>query len=244
MNQVLELQNITFTDKGIERIRNISLSIYAGEQIALLGASGAGKSTLISIANGTITPTKGDVRWNGILVNDLTNYQRNEIGTIWQDLRLIEELNVGQNINTGALATHSLIWALLNLLKDIDINICQKYLNAVNLPLHYYKNRTINLSGGEKQRVAIAKLLRQKPKYLLADEPLANLDPYLSNHILKLLLCKKQFHNIGSPLTSLISLHQPELINNFTRVIGLKEGRLILDCEPRLITESQLNSLY
>ena len=120
MTKLLELKNISHRSKGSIRVKDINLTINQGEKIALIGKSGSGKSTLISIANGSLIPNKGDVIWKGFHINNISNIESSKIGTIWQDLSLIEELNVAQNINCGALGKHNFIWALKNLLGVID----------------------------------------------------------------------------------------------------------------------------
>ena len=115
-------------------LNDINLTINKGEKIALIGKSGSGKSTLISIANGSLIPNEGDVIWKGSHINNISNIESSKIGTIWQDLSLIEELNVAQNINCGALGKHNFIWALKNLLGVIDKGLCQDCLAAVSLP--------------------------------------------------------------------------------------------------------------
>ena len=112
MTKLLELKDISLYDKTITRLKSINLTIYQGEKIALIGKSGSGKSTLISIANGSLLPTKGNVMWKGRNIINISRRESTNIGTIWQELSLIEELNVAQNINCGVLGKHSFIWAL------------------------------------------------------------------------------------------------------------------------------------
>ena len=102
------------------RLEPLDLRITAGERVALLGASGAGKTTLLNLANGSLKPDQGRVQWRGQPIRTLPRRRRMEIGTLWQDLRLIEELTVSRNVNAGALGRHSLFWALRNLLQPLD----------------------------------------------------------------------------------------------------------------------------
>ena len=244
MTPLLDLKGICVLS-GIEyRLKDIHLSISIGEKVALLGESGAGKSTLLEIANGAIQPNIGEVRWRGIQLNQLTTRQRRGIATLWQDLRLVEELNVDQNINAGALGQHNLLWALGNLLGIINSQECLTYLEAAGLESKHLNSSVRELSGGQRQRVAIARLLRQQAELLLADEPLSSLDPTLSDEVLQLLLNRKENHAINVPETCLISLHRPELITNFTRVIGLKGGEKVIDCPVKELSRSEINCLY
>ena len=244
MTKLLELKNISLYSQKNIRVKNINLSINQGEKIALIGKSGSGKSTLISIANGSLVPNEGDVIWKGSHINNISNIESSKIGTIWQDLSLIEGLNVGQNINCGALGKHNFIWALRNLLEVLDKGLCQECLAAVCLPKKNIYSHLNKLSGGEKKRVAIARLLRQEPEILLGDEPFSNLDPLLSENILKIFISQKNYLRIKIPKTIFISLHQITLINNFNRVIGLKDGEIVIDREIHNINQSEFDWLF
>jgi len=244
VTQLLELKGIDVCSGNEYRLKGINLSINIDEKIALLGPSAAGKSTLLAVANGTLRPNAGKATWRGIEVHHMTPRQHQEIATLWQDLRLVEELNVAQNINAGALGRHNLLWAIRNLLGVIEINACITCLEAAGLEHKILTTPVQELSGGQRQRVAVARLLRQQAELLLADEPMSNLDPSLTNEILQLLLNKKRVHSISIPRTCLISLHRPDLIQNFTRVIGLKGGEIIFDCPVKGLMQSRINSLY
>ena len=244
MTKLLELKNVSLYNKDNIRVKDINLTVKKGEKIALIGKSGAGKSTLISIANGSLKPNEGVVKWKGHKINKISKRESSNIGTIWQDLSLIEELNVAQNINCGALGKHNFFWALKNLLGILDKELCQECLKAVYLQKKYLYSYISKLSGGQKKRIAIARLLRQEPEIVLGDEPFSNLDPMLSKNILDLLINQKEFFSIQIPNTILISLHQINLINNFNRVIGLKNGEIILDKPFQDITQSQIDSIF
>ena len=244
MKELLHLNNVSVKNENKYRLKGIHLSINAGEKIALLGENGAGKSTLISVANGAIEPDVGHVNWKGVLLKYLSNRQQHTIGTIWQDLRLVEELSVGQNINIGALGRHNLLWALTNLLTIINKDECLRCLEAAGLELKLLTAPVTKLSGGQRQRVAIARLLRQQAELLLADEPFSSLDPNRINEVLNLLLQKRTIKSINIPSTCLISLHRPDLIKHFTRVIGLKAGEIILDSQTKELPHFKINSLF
>ena len=244
MTKLLELKNISLYSQDNIRLKDINLSIIHGERIALIGKSGSGKSTLISIANGSLIPNEGNAIWKGSHINNISNIEYSKIGTLWQDLSLIEELNVAQNINCGALGKHNFIWALKNLLGVIDKGLCQDCLAAVSLPKKTIYSYINKLSGGQKKRIAIARLLRQEPEILLGDEPFSNLDPLLSKNILNLFINQKNYLRIKIPKTILISLHQINLINNFNRVIGLKDGEIVIDREIHDINQSEFDWLF
>ena len=244
MKKLLELKGINLVNDSCFRLKDIQLSIYQGERIALLGKSGAGKSSLISIANGSLKPTKGIVTWKGSDVRHLRSKERIEIATLWQDLRLINELDVEQNVNAGALGRHNLLWALKNLLGILDNKRCISYLEAACLSKDYIKKTIPLLSGGQRQRVAIARALFQQSQLMLADEPLANLDPNIAGKILNLFLHQRKIKSIYIPQTCLISLHRPDLIHKFSRVIGIKKGALEMDMPSEKVNEKELMSLY
>ena len=244
MTKLLELKNISLYNKDNIRLKDINITVNKGEKIAIIGKSGSGKSTLISIANGSLLPQKGDVIWKGQSINNISKRESSNIGTIWQDLSLIEELNVAQNINCGALGKHNFIWALKNLLGIMEKDLCQECLNAVYLPKKTIYSYISKLSGGQRKRIAIARLLRQEPEIVLGDEPFSNLDPILSNNILTLLIKKKFHRSIKIPETIIITLHQINLINNFNRLIGLKDGEIVIDEPVKDITPSKLDLIF
>jgi len=241
---LLELKNISLYNKNDIRVKDINLAINDGEKIALVGKSGSGKSSLISIANGSLLPNEGEVVWKGININKISKRESSNIGTIWQDLYLIDELNVAQNINCGALGKHNFIWALKNLLGIVDKELCQECLSAVYLPKKVIYSYISKLSGGQKKRIAIARLLRQEPEILFGDEPFSNLDPLLAKNILNLFINKKKYFNIKIPKTILISLHQINLINNFDRVIALNNGKIVIDSPIKNINPSELEWIF
>ena len=239
---VLELRQIGLPGRTQPRLDGVSLRIEAGERVALLGPSGAGKSTLLAVANGLLTPAAGEVLWQGeprARGARARRRQQARIGTLWQDLRLIEELTVQQNLNCGRLAQWGWPKALLNLLLPLDTAACRDALRQLDLDAELLEQPVSLLSGGQRQRVAIARLLRQNPTLLLADEPLASLDPRLAQELLELLLRQCQ-----APRALLLSLHRPDLLPGFDRVIGLRQGRLLFDRPAAQLQPQQLQELY
>jgi len=220
----------------------VSLHVDAGERIALLGPSGAGKSTLLAVANGLLTPQQGRVFWQGEARARRVRARRRQqarIGTLWQDLRLIEELTVQQNLNAARLAVWGWPRALLNLLMPLETKACTTMLQRLDLDPALLSQPVSALSGGQRQRVALARLLRQEPELLLADEPLASLDPRLASELLVLLL-----ELANPPRALLLSLHRPDLLAGFDRVLGLRAGRLVFDQPMASLEPGQLEELY
>ena len=244
MRDSLELRSVFVHSSRGDRLRDIDLKISCGERIALVGSNGSGKSSLLAVANGTLIPDSGDVLWQNSSISRLGQRQRQQIGTLWQDLRLVEELNVAQNINSGALAKRNLLWALANLLKPIEIKACSECLIKVGLPTNILYEMVNELSGGQRQRVAIARLLRQKPELILADEPLFSLDPILAEEILNLFLDNTITSDIAGKRTLLMSLHQPHFFHHFDRVIALKSGRVVFDKPAECLDEGALAWIY
>jgi phosphonate transport system ATP-binding protein len=239
---VLELQQIHVPGRQQPRLADVSLRIMPGERVALLGASGAGKSTLLGVANGLLPASSGTVLWNGRPRARSARGRRRQqagIGTLWQDLRLIEELSVQQNLNSARLAQWGWPLALLNLLMPLESGACKAALQQVDLDASLLNQPVAELSGGQRQRVAIARLLRQEPLLLLADEPLASLDPRLAQELLHLLLLQAQ-----PPRALLLSLHRPELLQGFDRAIGLRHGRVHFDQPSATVHPEQLAALY
>ena len=217
------------------RLQPTSLQLQAGERVVLLGRSGAGKSSLIGLCNGALQPDRGRLLWKGQPLNQRSRRQRCQLGTLWQDLRLVEELTALQNIQAGALGRYGWLWAIRNLLGLLDPGSCIDCIRQVGLGEELLDQSVQQLSGGERQRVALARLLHQQPELVLADEPLSALDPVLADDVLSTLL--------QAP-GCLISLHRPELIQQFDRVLGLRQGALVLDKPPGEVTNEDLTWLY
>ena len=239
---LLELQKIRVAGRGRPRLEALELRLEAGERVALLGPSGAGKSTLVAVANGLLAPEEGRVLWEGRPPQRSPRARRRQqarIGTLWQDLRLIEELSVQQNLNAGRLAAWGWPQALLNLLIPLESEACRAVLARVELDPALLEQPVARLSGGQRQRVAIGRLLRQEPQLLLADEPLASLDPRLAAELLALLLRQAE-----APRALLLTLHRPDLLAGFDRVLGLRDGRLHFDLPTAAVDGARLRALY
>ncbi|MFN9692822.1 MAG: ATP-binding cassette domain-containing protein [Synechococcaceae cyanobacterium] len=239
---VLELRGVSVPGRDRARLQHIDLRLMPGERVALLGPSGAGKSTLLAVANGLLRPAAGQVFWQGeppSRSRRLRRRQQLRIGTLWQDLRLIEELTVQQNLNTARLARWGWPKGLLNLLLPLETEACALSLRQLDLDPSLLPVPVSALSGGQRQRVAIARLLRQEPTLLLADEPLASLDPRLARELLDLLLQHSQ-----APRALLLSLHRPDLLAGFDRVLALRQGQPVWDRPADAVTTADLETLY
>jgi phosphonate transport system ATP-binding protein len=210
-------------------LNGVSCAVRRGERVAVLGASGAGKTTLFRAINGFAAAAEGSIVVDGVEVTQLRGGAlrelRSRIAVISQRHDLVDNLSVHQNVMAGALgrwtswhALRFLIWPLRE-----EIETAREALGRVGLE-HKLRSRTSELSGGEHQRVAIARALVQRPILLLADEPVASLDPALSHQILEL-LCRLAEEN---HVTLLCSLHQPHLAEHFfQRIIELRAGQIV-----------------
>ena len=210
----------------------------------MVGSSGAGKSTLISLLNGTLFPTSGEVRVLGQRLDRLSpralRRAQSQIGTIYQQFHLVDNLRVVHNINAGHLGHWGFSKSLMSLVRPIDIHTAVDALEQVGIPEKLYE-RTDRLSGGQQQRVAIARVLVQNPEAVLADEPISNLDPELSKEIMDLLLDLNQ--RSGKTLVS--SLHAIEFAqSHYGRIIGLRKGRIVFATSTNFVTQSMIKSLY
>jgi len=230
---MLEIRDLVVsrTHKAAPVLSEISLSVRRGEKLAIVGPSGAGKTSLFRAISGFLPIRSGSITVDGIEVKGLRGRRlrklRCRIGMISQRHDLVDRLGVHQNVMAGALGRWTTLRALRFLLrpKPAELDEAEQALSRVALE-RKLRCRTCDLSGGEHQRVAIARALVQQPLVLLADEPIASLDPILSGQILSL-LCGLAHEN-GFAL--LCSLHQPEFAYEyFDRVIRIEAGKIASD---------------
>jgi len=241
---VFTLTNVTKQFGNLAALHDVSLRIEPGERVALVGPSGAGKSTLIGLLNGTQQADAGQVQLLGRDVTQLHPKQlrtvQKRIGTIYQQFHLVDNLAVIHNVNAGQLGHWSLWRALLSLLRPSDTTTVYEALRKVGIPEKLYE-RTGQLSGGQQQRVALARVLVQNPDVILADEPIASLDPERAREIMDLLSHLAQ--EMGKTLV--VSVHAVEFAySHCERIIGLRDGRILFDAPANQVTPDQVNSLY
>ena len=233
-----------YINRGVEAIKNINLEIPQGEIVVLLGPSGSGKSTLLRCINRIVTPTSGKIFINGedILKASGKNVKRirQKIGMIFQNFNLVDRYSVLKNVLTGRLSYVKSFNSIINRYSHEDLKKCMDVLKRVGLE-DLCEEKVTNLSGGEKQRVGIARALSQEPKIILADEPVSNLDPRLMRDIMNLLqkICK------DDGITLVFSLHFLELARKYaTRIIGLREGEIVFNNNPNQLTEESVVNIY
>lgn len=240
---VLGFEGVTkkFAD-GTLALRSVSCKIERGEFCVILGSSGAGKSTLLRTVNGLVAPTAGRVRLDGNTIEAKTLARlRPRIGMIHQQFNLSPRLSVAKNVLAGALPALSTAAALLHLFPAEHRRRACALIARVGLGAEHLARRAQDLSGGQQQRVGIARAFMLEPLIVLADEPVASLDPKTSRDILGLLKQASKERRT----TVLCSLHQLDLACEFAdRIVGMRAGQIIFDGAPAALSEVVLRQIY
>ncbi len=240
---MIEVRNLTKRYGDFEALHDVSMSAAKGEFVVILGASGAGKSTLLRCINHLAVPTTGEIRVDGQLSRgDRGGLRRlrRDVAMIFQHYNVVPRLTVLKNVLTGRLGSMPGPLSWLQLFPKEDIAIARECLRRVELD-HKADVRTDTLSGGQKQRVGIARALAQRPKVILADEPVASLDPKTSRNVLRYL----QQASRESGITVVCNLHQVEYAREFgQRIIGVAAGRIVFEGRPDELTEAALHLIY
>jgi len=239
----LEQVSKVYSD-GTCALKDVSLEIEAGEFVVVLGKSGAGKSTLLRCINRLVEPTSGKIFFEDQEVTALDGKRlralRQNIGMIFQNYNLVDRLSVQTNVLSGALGRTSAWSALVNYFAEEEIAAAQHKLERMEIG-GKAGQRADQLSGGQQQRVGIARALMQQPKIILADEPVASLDPATSRTILDILTRI----NREDGVTVLCNLHLPELAREYAqRLIAMKSGEIVYDGPPEGLTSEISDQLY
>jgi phosphonate transport system ATP-binding protein len=242
---VLEIQDLRLVyPNGYEALRSVSLRVDTGEIVGIVGRSGAGKSTLLRCINGLERPAGGSVILDGEDIARLPSAElsrvRGRIGFVWQEYNLVDRLSVMHNVLTGRLAHGKRFGSLFFHFSREERAIAVRSLERVNM-LHRARQRADRLSGGEKQRVAIARALAQQPRIILADEPVASLDPELAMQVMHDLA--RVARDEGAP--ALINLHDVTLAKRYCdRIIGIAQGVVVFDGAPHALDGDALDRIY
>ncbi|HEY2990844.1 MAG TPA: phosphonate ABC transporter ATP-binding protein [Candidatus Binatia bacterium] len=236
-------------------LRGVNLNVDPGEFLGVIGRSGSGKSTLLRCINRLIDPTAGaiymprsvfDPEADGARIDILklnrreTRLLRRKVGMVFQQFNIVKRLSVIENVLSGGLGYQSSLKSCLRLFSHEEKRRALVNLKRVGLIDHAYK-RADQLSGGEQQRVAIARTLMQSPAVILADEPVSSLDPRLSRVVLDILkrVCKED------GITALVSLHTLDLTREYAgRIVGLSQGRIFFDGPVKELTDSVAANVY
>jgi phosphonate transport system ATP-binding protein len=225
-------------------LNDVSFEVADGEFLAVIGLSGSGKSTLLRCINRLIEPTSGKITWDGTDVTAASGAGirqiRRQIGMVFQQFNLVKRSSVYTNVMTGRLGYVSTLSSLVYRFSRADSARAMACLEQVGLAEKAHV-RADSLSGGQQQRVGIARALMQEPKLILADEPVASLDPVLAHSILKYL----EQLNKERGITILCSLHYLDLVHRYaTRAIALKDGNLVFEGLPKEIDDAQFKAIY
>ena len=229
---------------GTLALDNVSMTVPKGQLLSLIGLSGSGKSTLMRHLNGLHKPTAGTVQVFGVEVSSASNKQlrsvRRNVGFVFQQFGLVGRATCIENVLSGALGRlrgpRYGVWSYPRTLRREAFD----HLERVGLAPQAYQ-RADTLSGGQMQRVAIARTLMQQPRLLLADEPVASLDPESSAQVLELLLKVAT----EDKMTVIVTLHQVELALGWAhRIVGLRDGRVVLDQDARGLSQTDVMEVY
>ena len=225
---------------GVVALAGVDLIIEAGRFVVVLGPSGAGKSTLLRCINGLETPSAGGAVVEGRAVDRHSlRAIRTRVAMVFQRFNLVSRLNVMANVLCGRLGKRSTLASLFYLMRKDDLDVARRALDRVGL-IDRAWDRADRLSGGQQQRVGIARALAQEPTIMLADEPVASLDPATSEEILDLL---SKIQKQG--MTMVVSLHQVEYARRYAeRIIGLNDGSVVFDGPPEALSDAVLETIY
>lgn len=242
---MLEVRNLSKVyNNNVKALDSVSFSVQPGQFLAVIGLSGSGKSTLLRCINRLIEPTEGQVILNGVDVTAASQEElrrvRRRIGMIFQHFNLVNRSPVLTNTLAGRLGYLNPAWSLLNRFPKDDMIQAQEKLERVGIGDKAHV-RADQLSGGQQQRVGIARALMQDPEILLADEPVASLDPVLAHSIMNILKDLNREDNI----TVICSLHFLDLVQQYAdRAIALNKGELVFDGLPHEIDDAKFKEIY
>ncbi len=242
---MLRIEHLSKTyPNGTVALRDVSFDVTDGEFLVVIGLSGSGKSTLLRCINRLIEPTSGRIVMDGIDVTAARGAElrriRSHIGMIFQQFNLVKRSSVMTNVLSGRLGYSPTLPSVLGLWPDAERQRAERALGRVGIA-EKASARADALSGGQQQRVAIARALMQEPKLMLADEPVASLDPVLAHGILSYL----EQLNKSDGITVLCSLHFLDLVHRYaTRVIALKDGVKVFEGLPAEIDRKRFRDIY
>ena len=244
MTAALTLTNISKIFDETRAVDNVSLKIEKGQFIGVIGRSGAGKSTMLRLINRLIDPTAGSVTFQGTEITALKGKQlrnwRRDCAMIFQQFNLVERLDVLTNVLIGRLAEHDFLSSMAMRFTDMERAMALQALDRLDL-VQQALQRAGTLSGGQQQRVAIAKALVQKPKIMLADEPIASLDPANATLVMDSL---RQI-NKEDGLTVLVNLHTLDTARAYCdRIIAMRNGGVFFDGVAEQLTDDVVRDIY
>ncbi|RGR81943.1 phosphonate ABC transporter ATP-binding protein [Heyndrickxia coagulans] len=229
---------------GTRGLNNVNLTIHKGEFVVIVGLSGAGKSTLLRSINRLHEITEGEILIDGKSITAAKGkelrYIRRDIGMIFQNFNLVKRSTVLRNVLSGRVAYYSTLRTILGLFPKEDMDLAMDALERVNIKEKAY-SRADELSGGQQQRVSIARALAQGAKIILADEPVASLDPLTTKQVMNDL--KRINQELG--ITTVVNLHFVDLAKAYaTRIIGIRAGNIVFDGPVSEATDDVFADIY
>jgi phosphonate transport system ATP-binding protein len=242
---MLKVENLSkIYDGGTQALDDVSFEVEPGEFLAIIGLSGSGKSTLLRCINRLIEPTSGTITWDGVDVTKASQEElrriRRRIGMVFQHFNLVNRSQVLTNVLSGRLGYLNPALSVVNRFPKADIDKAHAQLARVGLE-EKWNARADELSGGQKQRVGVARAMMQDPEIMLADEPVASLDPVLARSIMQYL----ERINQEDGAMVLCSLHFLDLVHEYAdRVIALNDGKLVFEGAPSEIDDEKFNEIY
>ena len=242
---MLRVENLTKVyDGGVQALTDVSFEVEQGEFLAVIGLSGSGKSTLLRCINRLIEPTDGCILWDDVDVTAASQEElrkiRRRIGMVFQHFNLVTRSKVISNVLAGRLGYVSPALSIINKFPAADMKKAHEQLDRVGLG-EKANSRADELSGGQQQRVGVARAMMQNPEMMLADEPVASLDPVLAHSIMQYL----ELINQEDGVTVLCSLHFLDLVHRYAdRVIALNEGQLVFEGAPQDIDDAKFKEIY
>ena len=242
---MLKVEHLTKVyPNGTQALKDVSFEVNDGEFLAIIGLSGSGKSTLLRCINRLIEPTSGKIFWDDVDITAASTGEmrkiRRQIGMVFQQFNLVKRSSVFSNVLSGRLGYVNTLTSSLHIFSAADTKKAYSSLDQVGLADKAHV-RADSLSGGQQQRVGIARALMQDPRLILADEPVASLDPVLAHSILKYL----EQLNKERGITVLCSLHFLDLVHRYaTRAIALKDGEVVFQGLPKEIDDAQFKAIY
>lgn len=242
---MLEVRNLTkIYEGGVRALDDVSFKVEGNEFLAVIGLSGSGKSTLLRCINRLIEPTAGKIIWNGVDITEASQDEmrriRRKMGMVFQHFNLVNRSKVITNVLAGRLGYVNPVMSLLNRFPADDVQMAMQQLARVGIRDQANK-RADELSGGQQQRVGIARAMIQEPEMILADEPVASLDPVLAHSIMQYL---EQINNEDGAMV-ICSLHFLDLVHRYAdRAIALNEGKLMFDGAPKDIDDAKFKEIY
>lgn len=241
---MLQIKSLGKTFSGKAALANVNLEIANGTFVGVIGRSGAGKSTLLRCINRLVDPSEGTIHFDGSDVTKLKGKAlrdwRSSCGMIFQQFNLAGRLDVLTNVLMGRINSIATLPALLKIWPEAEKLGALRALDKLDLG-DFAGQRAESLSGGQQQRVAIARTLVQNPKIILADEPVASLDPRNTQAVMDAL----RDLNLQAGITVLCNLHSLDLARSYcSRLIGMKAGRVVFDGTPEALTDELVVELY